>query len=158
MLWFTYPLGVRSSSRRAVPDLRTPLGVSPRLDESCWADQRCRSPTENTSGEIVAQLSRAFTSLISFRFNSPVRRSRPCSASFGSCFILPLISCFKPSTLSWMDCAGGLFISYVRGDSDVYIRRPLRIQDRGQLPRRGVEVGSQCPEVHWDSCLLWNCC
>lgn len=57
-----------------------------------------------------------------------------------------------------MDCAGGLFVSYAGGDSDVHIRRPFRIQDRGQLPRRGVEVGSQRPEVHWDSSLHWNCC
>lgn len=101
----------------------------------------------------VSQGRNEFTSLISFRLSSPVRLSRPCSASSGSCLIFPLISSFKPSTFSLIVCAGvsSVNLGLWGGENNVYVQRPFRIQDQGQRLLHGVEADIQSLVVRWDS-------
>jgi len=46
-------------------------------------------------------------------------------------------------------------LGFVGEEDDLYVRRPFRILDPGRQLRHGVEVGIQCSEVHWGSCL-WD--
>lgn len=132
--------GDQPSSYPAAPGYRTPADVFLRQDGHRQADPWERGPAGNTLGEINPRLD-VFTCLISLRFSSPVRWSRPCLTSSGSCSIFPLISCFKPLIFSLIPCVGSSSVNYgLSGE---------RIYTYDALSKFRTEANSSGMELRW---------